>query len=79
MLTETVVCSSKERFGWGTPEQFYLFNTETGINIGSRFICKVEQIPPQVRSAVDAGGRVKAEVGTEPDGQGLIEFKRFVI
>ena len=79
MLTEIVVCSSSERFGWGNPEQIYIFMTETGTNIGSRFFCIVEEIPPQVRNAVDTGGKAKAEVGTEPDGEGLIEFKRFIV
>jgi len=79
MLTEIVVYTSGERFGWENPEQFYLFKSETGINIGSRFMCKVEEIPPQVRNAVDTGGKVKAEVGTEPDAEGLIEFKGFIV
>ena len=59
------------------PEQIYIFKTETGsVPV---FFCIVEEIPPQVRNVVDTGGKAKAEVGTEPDDEGLIEFKRFIV
>jgi hypothetical protein len=79
MPTEIVVCSAKERFGWGSPAQIYIFKTETGSHIGSRFTCKAEDIPEQIRKAVDAGGTVKAEVGLEPDADGLVPFRRFIV
>jgi hypothetical protein len=71
MPTEIVVCSAKERFGWGSPAQIS--------HIGSRFTCKAEDIPEQIRKAVDAGGTVKAEVGLEPDADGLVPFRRFIV
>jgi hypothetical protein len=51
---EIVVSSVKERFGWGNPEQIYIFKTETGINVGCRFLCRVENIPEQIRKVVEA-------------------------
>jgi hypothetical protein len=79
-MTEIVDCSSKTQLGWGTdPKQTYMFKTVTGINVGCHFLCRAEQIPEQIRKAVDAGGTVKAEVGTEPDLQQLISFRRFVV
>jgi len=78
-MTEIVDCRAGKSFAWENSEPTPIFETVTGINIGCHFICRAEQIPEQIRKAVAAGGTVRAEVGTEPDAQKLISFRRFVL
>jgi hypothetical protein len=55
------------------PKPIYVFKTEH-----AWFTCKAKDIPLKLQSAVDTGGAAKAEVGTEPDADDLIQFIRFV-
>jgi len=81
MPIEIVDCRARGGFSWDANPEKIIFKTESGTYIGSRFTCKASEIPSQIRDAIKKGSKVKAEVGPEPDadGLGLIPFVGFPV